>query len=188
MQVRMLIHVSGGRNGVPWPPAGATIELSDAEAVDLIRAEIAVPWGKDAEKVAKDLAEQPTPGHPSKLDSRPQSQIEGEELARKAAAEQGDPVAVASSAEPPGELQSLAPDVADTDEAGGEADAGGDGAAEPAEAAEPPGPSASVPDAPGPSAPKQAWIDYAVNVRGADVHAASQMTKADLMSRYGGRL
>lgn len=43
-------------------------------------------------------------------------------------------------------------------------------------------------DAPPPSATKQEWVDYAVSKRGADVHEASAMTKADLMSRYGGRL
>lgn len=42
--------------------------------------------------------------------------------------------------------------------------------------------------APAPSAPKQDWIDFAVQVHGADVHEVTGMTKADLMSRYGGRL
>ncbi len=42
--------------------------------------------------------------------------------------------------------------------------------------------------APAPSSPKQDWIDYAVREHGLDVHAAGAMTKADLMSRYGGRL
>lgn len=41
---------------------------------------------------------------------------------------------------------------------------------------------------PAPSAVKQEWVDYAVRAHGADVHEASAMTKADLMSRYGGRL
>jgi len=42
--------------------------------------------------------------------------------------------------------------------------------------------------APPPSAPKQAWIDYAVQAHAADPAEAGAMTKADLMSRYGGRL
>lgn len=46
---------------------------------------------------------------------------------------------------------------------------------------------AGVAEAPGPGDSKQAWIDYAVT-QGADVHQAGSMTKADLMSRYGGRL
>jgi hypothetical protein len=45
----------------------------------------------------------------------------------------------------------------------------------------------AVAEAPSPGDPKQAWIDYAV-ASGADVHQAGAMTKADLMSRYGGRL
>lgn len=177
MIVRMLTHISGGRNGVPWPPANETIEVPDDEGADLIRAELAVAGGRDAKAVMDKLAEQPTPGHPSKLDARPPSQIEGEELAAQAAAEQGDPPAVAATPEPPGELPSLAPDVAGQDEAGGTGNAGEDAAE-----------SSPVAETPGPSAPKQAWIDYAVNVHGADVHAAGSMTKADLMSRYGGRL
>lgn len=175
MIVRMLVHISGGRNGTPWPSAGATIEVPDDEGASLIRAELAVAGGRDAKAVMDSLAEQPTPGHPSKLDARPPSQVEGEELAAQAAAEQE--AAADETSEPPGELPSLAPDVAGQDEAGGAGNAG-------EEAAE----SAPVAEAPGPSAPKQAWIDYAVDVHGADVHAAGSMTKADLMSRYGGRL
>lgn len=40
---------------------------------------------------------------------------------------------------------------------------------------------------PAPADVKQAWIDYAVS-QGADPETAAAMTKADLMSRYGGRL
>ena len=177
MLVRMLTHISGGRNGVPWPPAGETIEVPDDEGASLIRAEVAVASGKDAKAIMDSLAEQPTAGHPSKLDARPPSQIEGEKLAAEAAAEQGDPPAVAAIEEPSGELPSLARDEAGQDEAGGAGNAARDAAE-----------SSSVAEAPGPSAPKQAWIDYAVQVHGADVHAAGSMTKADLMSRYGGRL
>lgn len=177
MLVRMLTHISGGRNGVPWPPAGETTEVPDDEGADLIRAEVAVPAGKDAREILDKLAAEQVPGRSSKVDPRPPSQIEGEELAAQAAAEQGDPPAVAATAEPPGELPGLAPDAAGKDEAGGEGNAGDESAE-----------FSLVAEAPGPSAPKQAWIDYAVNTHGADVHAAAGMTKADLMSRYGGRL
>jgi hypothetical protein len=51
----------------------------------------------------------------------------------------------------------------------------------PAEAAPPP----SRP--PSPHASKQHWIDYAVT-RGEDPATAAAMAKADLMSKYGGRL
>lgn len=41
--------------------------------------------------------------------------------------------------------------------------------------------------APGPADPKAAWIEYAIS-QGAKRDTAAAMTKADLMSRYGGRL
>ena len=161
MIIRMRYQMSGGRHdGRPWPWPDTDFDVPDCEGTDLIRGEMAVASGKDAEAVMAGLAEQPTPGHPSKVDARP-------------AAEQEN----AGTAEPSGELPSLAPDVAGKDEAGGAGNAED-------EAAE----SSPVAEAPGPSAPKQAWIDYAVQVQGADVHEASAMTKADLMSRYGGRL
>lgn len=169
MRVRMLIHISGGRNGVPWPPVHGETDLPEAEAIDLIRSEMAVP--ADDEDAAR-TAEQPTPGHPSKVDLRVEAPDVPDEPGSTAEA-----VVRAEEAEPPGELGNLAPDVAGEDEAGDAGNAG-DAAAEPL----------PVAAAPGPSAPKQAWIDYAVSAHGADVHAAGNMTKADLMSRYGGRL
>lgn len=39
--VRMLITVSGTRNGREWPRAGGTIDLPDHEAADLVRARLA---------------------------------------------------------------------------------------------------------------------------------------------------
>jgi len=42
-------------------------------------------------------------------------------------------------------------------------------------------------DVPSPGASKQAWVDHAV-ARGASPDEANAMTKADLMSRFGGRL
>lgn len=47
---------------------------------------------------------------------------------------------------------------------------------------------AAAGEAPSPSAPKQAWVDYAVSTGKIDVHAAQAMTKADLMHDFGGRL
>lgn len=177
MKVRMRYQMSGGRHdGQPWPALNGTIDVPEWEARDLIRAEIAVPADSASKEVAGELAEQPTPGHPSKIDVRPPSQIEGEELAAQAAAEQGDPAAVAESSEPSGELPSLARDVAGLDEAGGDGNAAQDAAE-----------SSSVAGSPGPSAPKAAWIAYAIS-QGADEDTTAAMTKADLMSRYGGRL
>lgn len=39
----MLVGINGTRNGIDWPQRGETIELPDAEAVDLINAGIAAP-------------------------------------------------------------------------------------------------------------------------------------------------
>ncbi len=50
-----------------------------------------------------------------------------------------------------------------------------------------PEPDPEPPSAPGPADPKAEWIGYAIS-RGADPDTAGRMTKADLMSRYGGRL
>jgi hypothetical protein len=44
-----------------------------------------------------------------------------------------------------------------------------------------------VPEPPRPSDPKQDWVDYAV-ICGLDADKAAAMSKADLMSRFGGRL
>lgn len=41
-------------------------------------------------------------------------------------------------------------------------------------------------DAPGKTASKAVWLDYAVDVRGADRTEAEQLTKAELIERYGG--
>lgn len=36
MQVRMLIHISGSRNGEPWPPTGGVADITEHEAETLI--------------------------------------------------------------------------------------------------------------------------------------------------------
>lgn len=36
MRVKMLVSLTGTRNGVDWPPRGATVDLPDAEARDLV--------------------------------------------------------------------------------------------------------------------------------------------------------
>jgi len=51
----------------------------------------------------------------------------------------------------------------------------------------PPGSAVDVPAEPRPADPKQAWIDYAVS-QGEPADTAGAMTKADLMSKYGGRM
>lgn len=169
MRVRMHTQISGTRDGERWPPAWETIEVPDAEGYDLINA---------------GLAEQADEAEPGQLPGRPPASAEAAEHSEtaqaeaEAAAEHAE-VASQEAAEAAEAARAPAGDGADT------------GQGEPAETppAEPPVAADDTPAAaPGPSAPKQAWIDYAVNAHGADVHAASSMTKADLMSRYGGRL
>jgi hypothetical protein len=180
MLVRMLIHVSGGRNGVPWPRAGTTIDLPEDEAMGLIRSDIAAPEGEDARNVVGIAAEQPVAGHPSKVDLRVEAAgvpVEGGTADAVVTVQEAEP-APAEAAEPAGE-PSAAPDVAAPGVPGvPDLDGGSLSGAQPA-----------VPEAaaPGPSAPKQAWIDFAIG-QGADPATAGAMTKADLMSRYGGRL
>ena len=43
MKVIMRVNISGTRNGIEWPPMGETVELPDAEAVDLLNARTAKP-------------------------------------------------------------------------------------------------------------------------------------------------
>lgn len=162
-KVRMLVGVSGSRHdGRPWPVAGSEITVPGWEAEDLIRAQIAVDAGQ-----ADDEPEVP---EPAVSDSRPQSQIDGEALA-------------AAQYQPERPLPVPPPEVSPLAEVSGVAEVAGSPEPEPEQAAEPEQPAAP----PAPSAPKQSWIDYAVS-QGATADEAASMTKADLMSRYGGRL
>lgn len=43
MRVRLLVEVSGTRNGQQWPPMGNEIDLPDDEARQMISAQQAVP-------------------------------------------------------------------------------------------------------------------------------------------------
>ena len=164
--VRMLVGISGGRHdGRVWPPAGHPIEIPDWEAEHLIAGGNAEPH------------DGPEPEREPLLPPPPER----------------DPVPEVVSVAPP-EVSPLA-EVSPV--------AGTSGTEEQAHAPEPepatvvPEPDAAppapeeVPEAgsaqPSPSAPKKAWIDYAVS-QGADVHEVSAYTKIDLMSRYGGRL
>ena len=45
----------------------------------------------------------------------------------------------------------------------------------------------AAPETPNPSDPRQAWVDYAIS-KGVAAAEIAKMTKADLQSRYGGRL
>jgi hypothetical protein len=62
----MRVHVSGDRNGAPWPPPGSVMELPDAEAAEYCAAGMADPVTdfKAAETavapVAEERAEKPS--------------------------------------------------------------------------------------------------------------------------------
>lgn len=43
MQVMVKIHVSGLRNGQPWPPVGGTLEMPDEEALPLLQNGTVIP-------------------------------------------------------------------------------------------------------------------------------------------------
>lgn len=50
MKVRLIVDISGTRDGAPWPPRGNTLDLPDEEARQMISAEQAVPAAGPAAK------------------------------------------------------------------------------------------------------------------------------------------
>jgi hypothetical protein len=58
MEVRMRLQISGTRNGVKWPRAGATLTCSNEEGRHLIRAGL-------ADKVAEPVKAAPAPPKPA---------------------------------------------------------------------------------------------------------------------------
>ncbi len=97
---------------------------------------------------------------------------------------QAEVLEINEAGHPTGNLVQAVPARAEAvaDEPGQPADEPGQPADEPGQPAE-----EAVPEPPRPSDPKQAWIDYAVT-QGMDEDKAAAMSKADLMSRFGGRL
>jgi hypothetical protein len=172
-RVRMLLYISGGRwDGRDWPPANETIEVPDWEAADLTRGRLAV-YADDDHALPVRPAE---PGQASEPEPEP------EQASEPGPVPEMDPGTLASPADTA--AGASAPPAGDQSETGQ-----AEGATEPAEPeAEPDVAAAGDPvAAPAPAAVKQAWIDYAVS-QGATPEEAAAMTKADLMSRYGGRL
>ena len=43
MLVKVRVHVSGLRNGQPWPPVGGVLEVPDDEAVSLLASNVVEP-------------------------------------------------------------------------------------------------------------------------------------------------
>jgi hypothetical protein len=164
MMVRMISQISGGRaDGRIWPPANGLVEVPDAEGADLVRGAMAWP----GDNFAAERLEEMGVVVPDYV---------GEPPADAEPAADGEPAA--GEAEP---SEAAGPPDA---EAGTEAAADGE-----AEAGPQSPPAADDPALlmPAPHDIKQRWIDYAVS-QGEDPETARDMTKADLMSKYGGRL
>lgn len=185
VKIRMRHQISGARHdGRAWPPPDTDFEVPEWEAHDLFRGGHADPAGQAAKDSWKAEQERATADdrHPSKLnrDPRPVSQVEAE-----------TPGAELAGAMPEAEVRGTGEGAEEGEPDGGAHRAGAESgmpAVVTGGAEEQGRPGPGSPDgAPAPSAPKQAWVDYAVS-QGADVHAANGMSKADLMSRYGGRL
>lgn len=176
MLIRMSVGMSGGRHDDQrWPELHGTIEVPDWEGIELTRGGMAVPEGGAAMALWREyrgsgiwqahefLAGRQAPPQPEP-EAAPVVTPQVSPVAQASpVAEVSGPIAPPEPATVVPEPE-LAPPPLDPED-------------------EPPQPAVR----PAPSAPKQAWIDYAVT-QGADVHEASAMTKVDLMSRYGGRL
>jgi len=179
VRIAMRFYISGGRHdGRDWPEPGVPIEVPGWEGEDLVRGGLAV-------RLATPDSPAPAPGTPPP----PHQQLPGQPSPQEAGHAQTDAGQAAEAAQPDGTASREAAAAAEPEgapagnEAGGSPDEPGGPAAEPLVAAANPSPAA-----PGPSATKQAWIDHAVTAHGAELQEAQSMTKADLMSRYGGRL
>ena len=52
MRVRLLVAISGTRDGVEWPARGGFIDLPESEAADMIHAGLAVADGSEVVETA----------------------------------------------------------------------------------------------------------------------------------------
>lgn len=78
MRVRMLVEITGTRDGSPWPPLGAEIDVPADEAGDLIRGGLAVETSPVVPPVATPVETAAT--------SAPETAAEPAPKARKVAA------------------------------------------------------------------------------------------------------
>ena len=174
MRVRMLHFISGGRyDGRDWPPGGGEIEVPDWEGADLIAGGNAVPAGG----APRASAEPEAPAAPASTEPGAGAAAPPDEGTRQLP---GQPLEPAPAPEPEPEPEPILPPPPERDPEP-EPEPVVPPSAEPGLPPEPP------PLPPQPADLKQAWIDWAVT-QGADPDKAAAMTKADLMSRYGGRL
>lgn len=51
MKIRMIVEMSGSRNGQPWPKRGQTVDLPTGEAQHLVDSGIAAKAGEDTAPV-----------------------------------------------------------------------------------------------------------------------------------------
>lgn len=56
MKVKMIVSITGTRNGQDWPAAGETVDLPDAEARDLVAGGLAVQLDAKAAPVVETAA------------------------------------------------------------------------------------------------------------------------------------
>jgi hypothetical protein len=72
MRVKLLVHLTGTRNGAEWPGYGEEIDLPDQEARDMIAGGMAQPVTtfRDAEKAVPTPAETRSPLVPKRQLSR----------------------------------------------------------------------------------------------------------------------
>jgi hypothetical protein len=72
MKIRMLVTMTGTRNGAEWPPKGGEIDLPDGEAKDLCRGGLAEQVSAASTEPDEERAVAPAPetrrgrGRPSK--------------------------------------------------------------------------------------------------------------------------
>ena len=56
MKVKLLVGMSGTRNGEDWPPQGAEMEVSDSEGAQLCAGGLAEPVAEPAHHIAEHAA------------------------------------------------------------------------------------------------------------------------------------
>ena len=68
MKVRMLVRISGTRNGAKWPDPGETLDVSAGEAEDLERIGAGVRVSESREVESAMLDNKPKRGRPRKAE------------------------------------------------------------------------------------------------------------------------
>jgi hypothetical protein len=162
MWIAMHSQISGGRaDGTQWPWPHTPFQVPDAEGADLLRGGLG--YRVDPPVTA------PPPPEPERVPVVSRETVFREDLNEAVTGLAPGPEVTGG---PPGD-----PEVTGQDAPYGDPGSPGDPAVS---SALPPGP-------PRPADPKQAWVEYAV-AQGTGEDEANLMTKADLMSRFGGRL